>query len=142
MRVVVRAIPVGGPLPDVASHVVEAVAVWGELGDGGDSGETIGGGIFVGEMSLEGVGHPLSIGAEFFAPDVGLPGEATTGGKFPFGFSGEALVGPLGVGFGVWVSDLHNGIVVFALDGTGGARGMAPICAFDVTPPLEVIVQR
>src|SRR5438094_9495815 len=36
-RVIVRTIPVAGPLPDVAGHVIEAVAVWWILCGGRDA---------------------------------------------------------------------------------------------------------
>ena len=41
----VRAIPIRAPFPDVAGHVVQAVAVGRELADGRDAGEAVLGGI-------------------------------------------------------------------------------------------------
>src|SRR5437016_4032641 len=39
--VVIRPVPVGAPLPDVAGHVVQAVAVRRVLRDGSNPGETV-----------------------------------------------------------------------------------------------------
>src|SRR4051812_29299954 len=48
-RVVVRAVPVGAPLPHVAGHGVQAVAVGRERADGGGTSEAVSAGVLVGE---------------------------------------------------------------------------------------------
>src|SRR5262249_58409282 len=70
--VVVRAIPVGDPLPDVARHVEEAVAVGREGSDRSGGGEPILTGVFFRKVSLEGGRRALAAGLEFVAPRIGL----------------------------------------------------------------------
>src|SRR5580704_7828629 len=96
--VVVRAVPVAGPLPDVAGHVVEFVSVRGELGDGREAGVAVFAGVLIREVAFMGVGHPLVIRTEVVAPDVGLAGETSAGCELPFGLGGETLACPLRVG--------------------------------------------
>src|ERR1700757_1419504 len=50
LSVVVRAIPVGGPLPNVPGHVIKPVTIGQEVADGGDANETVSAGILNGEM--------------------------------------------------------------------------------------------
>src|SRR5215472_5891106 len=68
LLVVVRAIPVAGPLPYVACHVVQPVSVGRILGYGSNADVTVLSGVFIWEMSLVGVGHPLAVGPERFTP--------------------------------------------------------------------------
>src|SRR6185503_12363737 len=68
-------IPIGAPFPDVAGHVVEAVAVGGEAGDGGDAGKAVFCIVVLGEIALPEVGHVFAAGGELITPDVGFTGE-------------------------------------------------------------------
>src|SRR5205814_9451067 len=77
----VVAIPVGAPLPDVAGHVVQAVAVGRERADRRRPLEAVLLGVVVGEFSLPGVGHVLAAGLELVAPGVGLAFQAAAGGE-------------------------------------------------------------
>src|SRR5262249_18603318 len=60
--------PVVGPLPDIADHVEQAVAVRREGAHGGGPLEPVRGEIFDWKPSLPGVRHRLSIGVEFITP--------------------------------------------------------------------------
>src|SRR6516165_4534740 len=91
--IVVRAIPVGGPLPDVSGHVVEAVAVWREGLYGRKANVSVVASVLVREVALMRVGHPLSARAEIVAPDIRLAREAATGGELPLCFRREAFSG-------------------------------------------------
>src|SRR5206468_12889868 len=57
IRLMLRRIPVGGPLPDIADHVVQPVAVWRECTDRRGALETIGIGVLAREFPLPGVCH-------------------------------------------------------------------------------------
>src|SRR5271170_1326683 len=139
--VVVGPIPIGSPLPDISGHVIKAVLIRRKLGDRRQAGEAIRARIFVGEMPLKRIGHPLSVWLEFFAPDVGLPSESTACGKFPFRFRWQPFMGPVCVSFGIRIGNLHHRIVSLSCNGAERAGGMAPVCAFHVRPPLKVIIQ-
>src|SRR5215469_6370605 len=98
LLVVIRAVPVAGPLPDVARHVVESVRVGGKLRHRSDARESIRALVLEREMALVGVGHPLSLRMKVVSPGVEVPGEAAARGELPLGFRGQALAHPLGVG--------------------------------------------
>ena len=140
--VVVGPIPVAHPLPDVAAHVVEPIAVGRELGHRGDAREAIGGAVLVGEVSLVGVGHPLAVAPERVAPRIDLAGQAAARGEFPFGLRGQALAGPGRVGDRIFVGDVHDGERLAAADRAGRTERMPPVRALHVRPPLEWVVDR
>src|SRR5215831_14735236 len=98
LLVVIRAVPVAGPLPDVARHVVESVRVGGKLRHRSDARESIRALVLERKMALVGVGHPLSLRMKVVSPGVEVPGEAAARGELPLGFRGQALAHPLGVG--------------------------------------------
>src|SRR6516225_224230 len=54
---VLRSPPVSGPFPDVADHVVNAVAVWSKRHHRRGAIETVLAEVLVREISLPGVGH-------------------------------------------------------------------------------------
>src|SRR5207247_2626989 len=57
-RLVAGAIPVGAPLPDVARHVGQPIAVGRVAAHGGGAREAIQLRVLAGELPLPGVGHP------------------------------------------------------------------------------------
>ena len=95
LAVEVRAEPVGGPLPDVARAVVEAVGVRLEGIDGAGGGVAVGAGVVVGEGALPDVAAVLSGRGELVAPGVDRLIEASPGGVLPLSLGGQALAGPL-----------------------------------------------
>src|SRR5664279_2850572 len=74
--VVVGAIPVAAPLPDVARHVVKAVTIRRKLRDWRDPGKTVFAGILYGEASLICVSHVFAAGPELITPDVELSAQS------------------------------------------------------------------
>ena len=62
--VVVGAVPVARPLPDVAGHVVQAEPVRGKPGDSCQPDRTVLADIADREASLKGVGHPFPVRSE------------------------------------------------------------------------------
>jgi len=84
-RVVVRAIPIARTLPDVASHVIEPIAVRWILRDGSDADVAVITLVRVlhRESYLVGVSHPLAVGTDLIAPDKRLSGQPSTCAEFP-----------------------------------------------------------
>lgn len=115
--IIVRAVPILAPFPDIAGHVVEGVGIGGKRSDGGSVMETIGGRVFFGEQSLPDVGLPLTVREEFCAPGVGLLIEAAASGVFPFGLGGKLFSGPLGISECVLPADMDDGMIFAIFDG-------------------------
>src|SRR5271156_5211000 len=70
LPVVIRAIPVASPLPDIARHVIELISVRGKLRDWRDSGIPILAGIVIREMALMRISHPFAMRTKLVAPDI------------------------------------------------------------------------
>src|ERR1035438_4468688 len=70
LRVVVGAIPVRNPLPNISRHVVQAEIVGRKRCDRRYAGIAIFRSILVGKMSLESIGHPLAFWIELIAPGI------------------------------------------------------------------------
>src|SRR5262249_52452769 len=140
--IVVRPVPVRGPLPDISGHVVESVSVRRIFRYRRDADESILSGVLNRKLSLVRVGHVFPTDTEFVAPDERLARAAAPRRELPFGFGRQTLTGPLRVSFGIFVSDVHHRIIVFALEVAPGPERMAPVCSRDIAPPLQVIVER
>ena len=140
-RIGVRAIPVTHPLPGIAGFIVEAVTVGGELRDGRQPRESVLALVLDGEAALPGIGHELAPGIELIPPGIHAAGETAAGGEFPLGLGGQALSSPLGVGHGIRIGDLDDGVVVLPFDIALRPFRMAPVGPFFVSPPLEIILQ-
>src|SRR5215472_12721662 len=112
--------PIFGPFPDVADHVVNAVAVGRKGGHRRGARETVFVVIFVWKVTLPSVAHVAASGRELVAPGELGPLEAAARGKLPFRLGGQVLAGPLGVGFRVAIRNVHDRMVVEA--GDRGAR--------------------
>src|SRR5215831_7590408 len=78
-----RAIPVGGPLPDVANHVVEPVAVRWIRRDGRSARITVSARVLVWKIPLPGVGHVPVLRSELIAPREFRAIEAPTCRELP-----------------------------------------------------------
>src|SRR5215472_4103197 len=141
LGVVIGLIPVTGPLPNVAGHVVEPVSIWGKLRYWSDAGISVLTFVFRGKDALMSVGHPLAVGPKLVAPNKRFSGEAAAGRKLPLGLSGEPLSSPLRVCLRILVGDMNDGIVVFAIDVTLRTERMPPVRSSRIAPPLEVIVE-
>src|SRR5271166_1710309 len=100
---IIGAIPVAAPLPDVASHVVEAVAIRGKRFHWRDTREAILAGILDREYSLVGVRHEFAARLELITPRIELPAQASARSKLPLGFRRQSLARPLRVGRGIGV---------------------------------------
>src|SRR5580704_19416298 len=114
--------PIRCPFPDVADHVVEAVAIRRERHDGRRAPAAVRREIQMREDSLPGIGHRLAARHEFVAPGEFRVIAPAARGKFPFGFGRQFLAGPSRVSLGVAVGDVYDRMIVEAADGTAWAR--------------------
>src|SRR5262245_42491875 len=77
-----------GPLPHIADHVVEAIAVCGKGVDRRGALVAVELEILPGETALPGIGHRPPLRSKRFAPGVGRAVETAARGEFPFGLDG------------------------------------------------------
>src|SRR5439155_1263351 len=68
--VIIGAIPIAAPFPDVARHVVKAVTVRRKRFDRCNAGMPIFNRVFYWKFSLPGIRHPFSAGTKFIAPHI------------------------------------------------------------------------
>src|SRR5690349_9078162 len=102
----VRLVPVGRPLPDIADHVVEAVAVRRESSDGRGALVSVALQVLVWEGALPGVRHLPPAGRELIAPGKRSAVEPAARGELPFRLGRQFLAGPFRIGFGVAIRDV------------------------------------
>src|SRR5262245_39278898 len=84
-------IPVGGPLPDVANHVVESVAVRRVRADRRRSLESVAWRTLPGKFSLPDVRHVPILRQEFVAPRISGAVESSACGELPLGLRWKCL---------------------------------------------------
>ena len=94
LPVIIGAIPVRAPLPNITGHVEKAVPVGWKL-TGSRAGIAVLAGVLIREMALEGIGLILAAGPELAAPRVWLAIQPAARGELPLGLSRKALAGPL-----------------------------------------------
>src|SRR4051812_1894881 len=78
-----RLIPVRGPFPHIADHILDAVAVWGKRIHRRRPFKPVFTKILPGELPLPEIGHVFASGPEFVSPGVFRPFQATSRCKFP-----------------------------------------------------------
>src|SRR5262249_36842488 len=140
IRGMTRTEALGGPFPDVADHVVEAVLVGGERSDRGGAFVAVLGQVLPGKLALPGVGHHLAARVEVVAPgEFGVVVRAASG-KLPFRFPGQILTRPACVGECILVSNVDDWMVADALDAAARAKGVAPVGALHKGPPVAPVV--
>src|SRR4029077_19481910 len=110
--------------------------------NGGDANVSVFPRIGVGKMTLMGISHPFAIWAERVSPNERFAGLAAACRELPFRFGWQALASPIRVGHGIFVSDLHHGIIFFALNIGPWPSGMSPVSPFHVSPPLKMVIER
>ena len=134
--------PVARPLPDVAAHVVEPVAVRREAADRRGALEAVLLQVLPRELALPGVRHRPAVREVLVAPGEGRPVEAAAGGVLPLGLGRKLLARPGRVGLRVLVGDLHDGMPVAAVDRRARPARLLPERARHVLPPAADVVQR
>src|SRR5215831_587465 len=111
IRFMLRCIPVGCPLPDVADHVVKAVAVGWKCRDRRGALVAVKPQVLVRKCSLPSVRHVAAAGRELVAPSEFRAIETAARGKLPLRLSRQILVGPLCIGERIAIGDMHNRMV-------------------------------
>src|SRR5262245_50196709 len=102
------AVPVGGPLPHVADHAAEAVAVYWEGLDGRGALEPVFEEVLPGKLTLPGVRHVPAARSELRTPAVLGAVEPATRGMLPLGLGRQDLAGPARVRLDVGEGDVHH----------------------------------
>ena len=138
---VLRRVPVGRPFPDVADHVVDAVAVGREGAHRRGPRPAVGAQVLVGKVALPGVGHMPAVRRELVAPGEVRAVQPAARGEFPFRFGRQFLAGPPGVGLGVLERHLHDGMIVQSADMAALAVGPPPRGAEGEAPPLAEVAE-
>src|SRR6266478_7034080 len=134
-------IPIGRPFPDIADHVVQAVAVGWKRGDGRRAFEAVGRKILKREITLPGVRHMLAARKLLVTPGEIRAIKPTARGKFPFGLGRQFLAGPFGIGFDVPIGDVDNRMVVEPADIAARTVGTPPVGAEFECPPFAPVAQ-
>ena len=140
--VVVRPVPVAGPLPDVARHVIEAISIRWEMSDWRNTAVAVVPSVRVGEVTLMRICHPLVMFTKLVSPRIGLAGKPAASGELPLGLCRQAFPRPLCIGQRIVVGNVHDRIVFLALDVAFWAKRVTPVRSPDVIPPLKLVVQR
>src|SRR5690606_27117682 len=94
------------------------------------------------ELTLPIVGQHAPPGRKPVSPGVGSAVQAAACCIFPFGFGGQGLAGPAGIGFGILIGDMYHGMILETLDGASRPMGMAPGCPKGKAPPARKITER
>src|SRR5215831_9869148 len=105
-------VPVGGPFPHIADHVVNAVAVRRECSHRRGSLVSVELHILAWKGTLPGVRHLFAAGCEFVAPGELRTVEPATGGKLPLGFGRQVLACPFCVSQRIAVGDVNDGMII------------------------------
>src|SRR5262249_10492646 len=122
----VGTVPVGRPLPHVAGHVVEPVAVGREGPDRRRAREAIVRGLVIREVSRERFRRVAPAWTEVVTPRVALPFQSPARAVLPFRLRGQALARPLRVRFRVVPRHLDDRVVLASAEVTAGTLGMLP----------------
>ena len=93
------------------------------------------------ELALPGVRHLAALRCELVTPGVRGAVEPAAGRELPFGLGRELLAGPCGIGLGVVVGDVGDGMALAAVEGAARPLGVAPLGAGDPGPPVRVVVE-
>src|SRR5690625_1783755 len=135
--VMARRPEIAGPLPDIADHVVKAVAVGRKAADRGRTGKAVGQAVVHGKEPLPGIGARLPIRHELLPPGIVGAVQAATRRKLPLRFRGQFLAGPGGVSLGILMGDLHHGMIRLCPRLAPGTVRLPPVRPEDEGPPLR-----
>src|SRR5215510_449465 len=140
--VIIWPVPVGAPLPDVATHVVEPEPVWWKRRHRRCPGVAVVAAILHRELSLPCVSDGSASRLQLVAPWIAISIEASARGEFEFRFCGQTLAGPLRIGQCILERDVHDRMILAVLNAAAASFRMPPTRAWGVPPPLQRIVER
>src|SRR5215475_9503773 len=130
-----RPVPIAGPLPDIADHVVEPVAVWLETADRRGPAIAVLVRVVDGEDALPGIGDRLALGIERARPII-LAVATAARGELPLRLGRQLTPAPARVGQRILVGDVHDRMIVLARNRAAGPGRRAPVGARHVLEPL------
>ena len=128
-------VPVAHPVPNIATHVVQAVTIGGKTHHRRGSHKSIFLGVFVGKISGPCIGHELAIALEFITPRIALAFKPTARGEFPLGFGGQTLAGPFRISIRIVPRHLHHRVLLASIKIALRALGMLPVGTRSPAPP-------
>ena len=132
---------VGRPLPDVAGHVVEPVAVRGESPHRRGTHIAVGLEVLPRELALPRVRHHPPERGELVAPaEHGLI-EPAAGRVLPLRLGRQLLAGPLRVRLGIDRRDVHDGVELATADVAVGSLRPPPERPGRPRPPVAGVAQ-
>src|SRR3954453_13629452 len=105
-----RPIPVARPLPHVADHVVEPVAVRREASDRRRAGMTVLIAVVYREETLPGIRDRLAVGI-VSARIIILTVAAAARGELPLRFGRKFVSSPMRIGKRILVGNMHNRVI-------------------------------
>src|SRR5690242_20466328 len=117
---------VGGPLPDVARHVVEPEAVGSEQSDRGRASPALCAGIPPRELPLPEVRHQLAVRPQLVSPRKSRAVEPAARRILPLGLGWQVLSRPPRERIGVLVGDVRDGMILALRVVARGTPRMAP----------------
>ncbi len=138
---VARREEVARPLPHVAGHVVQPVAVGGEGADRRRALVAVGQEVLPGELALPRIRRHASFGRELVAPREDGALQPTARGELPLCLGRQRLSGPSRIRVRVLVRYMHHRVVVTPVERARWSFGVAPARARRVGPPGVVVVQ-
>ena len=134
--IVGRIKPIPDPFPNVTGYAVESVSI-GLIRLGRSRPVIlIGFCVLDGKFTLPYIHAVFTAGFEFVTPRETFLLDPTSGGEFPFCFSGEALPGPFAICDRVVPRHMDHRILPTLLDVRAWTFGMSPSGAIDATPPF------
>src|SRR5262249_28966232 len=105
-------VPVAGPFPDIADHVVQAIAIGRESCHRRGARKTILAAVLMREVALPDVGHVLATRRQLVAPGELRAIQARARGKFPFRLGWQVLAGPARISERIGIGAVHNRMMI------------------------------
>ena len=136
-----RLVVVARPLPRVADHVDQAVAVRGERADRRRADPALGPGVPVRERALPRVRQHGAAGVLLVPPREARAGQAAARRPLPLRLGGEPLARPIGVGGRVLEAERARPDAAAGRRRRAGAERLAPARAGLPPPPLPPVAQ-
>src|SRR5262245_61370999 len=126
-RVIIRPVPVGTPLPDVAAHVVEPEPVWWECRHRRCAGVAVGAAISYGEPSLPCVRGSSAARSQLIAPRIEISLESAACRELELRFRRHTLARPLRIRRYILEREMHDRMIHAVLNAAAGSFRVLPV---------------
>src|SRR5690606_24783897 len=127
--------------PDIATDIMQSVAVCWKLRDRRDARKSVSARVLIGKISLMGVGHPLAALSEVVTPGIEIPRKPAACRKLPLRFRGQPFPRPQRICLRIFIRNVHDRKPFFPFDRTCRTQWMAPVRTIDKRPPLKVVIE-